>query len=87
MQPIRQEYVTIPELAKILGLSRIAVFKKVKSGEFRAIRIGRTYAIPKEYVDGLLGKVLNKEEKKEIDIAVTKTVKEYGEVLKRLGRE
>ncbi len=83
----RNEYITIPQLAKVLGLSRIAVYKKVKKGQIKAIRIGRSFAIPKKYIADILGKVLGEEDKREIDSAVKKTVKEYGEVLKLLGRE
>jgi len=80
-------YITIPQLAKILGISRIAVYKKVKKGEIKAIRIGRNFAIPKKYIADILGKELKEKDKKEIDKAIKKTVKEYGEVLKLLGRE
>lgn len=83
----RNKYITIPQLAEILGLSRIAVFKKVKKGEIKAIKIGRNYAIPKKFIANIMGKTLNKEEKREIEKAVKKTVREYGEVLKLLGRE
>lgn len=82
-----REYITISELAKVLGISRIAVFKKVKNGQIEAIRIGRSYAIPKKYIAGILGSDLNEKEKQEINAAVKKTVKEYGEVLRLLGRE
>jgi len=81
------KYISIPELARILGISRIALYKKVKGGEIKALRIGRSYAIPQRFVLSLLGKELSEEDKKEIDAAVKKTVKEYGEVLKLLGRE
>ncbi|MBU0710010.1 MAG: helix-turn-helix domain-containing protein [Candidatus Omnitrophica bacterium] len=87
MQPKEREYITIPELAKILGLSRIAVFKKVKSGEIKAIRIGRNYAISKKTLDNLLGNSLEEENKREIDKAVEKTVAEYGQTLKLLGKD
>lgn len=87
MDKINKKYITIPELAKILGLSRVAVFKRVKKGEIPAVRIGRNYAIPHRYVDRIIGKVLSASDKSEIDKAVEKTVLEYGEVLKLLGRE
>jgi len=83
----QKKYITIPELGKILGLSRIAIYKKVRNGQIKAIKIGRNYAIPKKYLDSILGKELNTKEKKEIDTAVKKTVQEYGEVLKLLGKE
>lgn len=81
------EYISIQELATILGISRIAVYNKVKKGQIKATRIGRSFAIPKQYVDSILGKTLGAKDRQEIDAAVKKTVKEYGEVLKLLGRE
>jgi len=82
-----KQYISIPELANILGLSRIAVFKKVKNGQIKAVRIGRNYAIPRKYLDAITGKALSVSAKRQIDAAVRKTVNDYGEVLKRLGRE
>jgi len=83
----KSQYVTIPQLAKILGLSRVAVYRKVKKGQIKAVRIGRNYAIPKKYIMNILGKALNRQDKRLIDDAVKKTVKEYGEVLKLLGSD
>ncbi|PJA12976.1 MAG: hypothetical protein COX65_07655 [Elusimicrobia bacterium CG_4_10_14_0_2_um_filter_56_8] len=40
-----REYYSIPEAAARLGLSRIAVFKRVKKGRLPAIRFGRNWAI------------------------------------------
>jgi excisionase family DNA binding protein len=83
----KKEYITIAELAKMLGISRIAVFNKVKKGQIKAEKIGRNYAILKSYVEEILGKELGKSDKDEIDKAVHKTVKEYGETLRLLGKE
>jgi len=80
-------YVSIQEVARILGISRIAVYKKVKKGEIKAVRIGRSFAIPRISLDAITGKTLGEKEKERIKAAVKKTVKEYGEVLKLLGRE
>lgn len=87
MQNKENEYVTIPELAKLLGLSRIAVFKKVKKGEIKAIKLGKTYGISRKSLGSLLGEVLSEDEKKEIDCAVKRTVSEYGQTLKLLGKD
>jgi excisionase family DNA binding protein len=83
----KNEYFSIAQFAKILGLSRIAVYKKIKKGQIKAIRIGRSFAIPKKYVTDILGKTLSEKDKRIIDEAVEKTFKEYGELLKLLGRE
>lgn len=40
------EYYSIPEAAARLGVSRIAVFKKVKKGQLEALRFGRNWAVP-----------------------------------------
>ena len=81
------KYISIPELAKILGISRIAVYKKVKKGDIKAELIGRSFAIPRRYADSILGKSLGTDEKRGIDAAVKKTVAEFGETLRLLGRE
>jgi excisionase family DNA binding protein len=81
------EYISIAEFAKILGMSRIAVYQKIKKGQIKAIRIGRSYAIPIRYVTDITGKTLSEKEREIIDKAVKKTFQEYGELLKLLGRE
>jgi excisionase family DNA binding protein len=83
----KREYLTIPELAKILGISRIAVYKKVRSGKIKAERIGRSYAIPRQGQGISRGKPLSSGDKKRIDAAVRKALKEYGETFRLLGRE
>jgi len=83
----KNKYITVPELAKLLGISRIAVYKKVKSGQIPAKKIGRNYAISKnDIARSLTGKMTSKS-KNRIDKAVKKTVREYGDVLKWLGKE
>jgi len=81
------KYVTIPEMARLLGVSRIAVYRKVKKGLIKASRIGRNYAIDRKEVERLLGKTLDAEDKRQIDAAVKKTVSDYGHTLKLLGAE
>ena len=83
----QSKYITIPELAEILGITRIAVYQKVKKDQIKAVKIGRNYAISRKCVANILGTTLSPEAKAEIDKAVKKTVKEYGDVLKLLGRE
>ncbi len=83
------EYLTIAQVAKILRITRIAVYKKVKKGEIEAIRIGKIFAIPRNNIIKKIRKVkghsLSEGEKSQIQKAVTKTMNEYGEVLKKLG--
>jgi excisionase family DNA binding protein len=83
----KERYLTIPELAKFLGVSRIAIYNRVKKGQIPATKIGRTYIIKDQTIRDILGKEVTTKGKKRIDAAVRKTVREYGEVLKRLGKE
>lgn len=80
-----KQYYTVPEIAKILAISRVAVFKKIKKGQIKAIKIGRNFAIPKKEMAIILGDSLTAEQKKVIDKAVKKTILEYGEALRLLG--
>ena len=82
-----EKYISIPELAKILGLSRIAVYKQVKSGKIKAMRIGRNYAIPERYLKQILGEELSESQREKIKQAVKRTLSDYGDVIKRLGQE
>ncbi len=80
----KEKYITIPQLAKLLGVSRISIYKKVKKGQIPAIRIGRNYAITDQTISQVLGAELSGNEKRQIDAAINKTVEQYGEVLREL---
>ena len=41
------KYFSTAEVAQMLGISRIAVFKKIKSGKLPAMQVGRGYVISK----------------------------------------
>ena len=82
-----QRYLTIPELAKLLGVSRIAIYNRVKKGQIPATKVGRTYVITDQTIASILSKQVTTRGKRQIDAAVRKTVREYGEVLKLLGKE
>ncbi len=84
---MEQEYISTTEAAAILGVSRIAVFKNIKSGKIPAKKIGRNYVIAKKDISPALNQKINKAEKKFIDDSTSKIVKEYGEALELLGKE
>lgn len=83
----QKQFYTTSEIANLLGISRVAVFKKIKSGAIKAVRIGRNYAISNNEFAVLSGGELSDEQKNLITNAVAGTVSEYGETLKLLGRE
>lgn len=82
-----KKYLTTAELAKLLNVSRVAVFKKIKSGKIKGFKIGRNYVIPVEEFMVAVGTFISEDKKGEIREVVKKAVSEYGETLKLLGQE
>jgi len=80
-------YISTSEAAKLLGVSRITVFNKIKKGEIKAQKIGRNFVIDKSELENILKEALTKEKKLFIEKVVDKTIKDYGETLKLLGAE
>lgn len=44
---MNDKFYSTPEVARILGISRIAVFKKIKTGKLKAMKVGKGYVIAK----------------------------------------
>ena len=82
----RIKYLSTAQVAEILGISRIAVFKRIRSGKLPATKVGRAYLIDARDVI-VAPRELPPEEKARIKNAVERVIKEYGETLKKLGRE
>ena len=82
-----KDFYTTKELAEILGTSRITIFRKIKIGQIKAIKVGRNFAIEKKELENILGKSLTENQKNEIETGIKKTIKEYGETLRLLGKE
>ena len=84
-QHILNKLYSSTEVAKILGISRIAVFKRIQKGQLKAERIGRAYAIAG--ADILGEQHLPVHIKADIEAVVKRAVHEYGEAFRRLGKE
>lgn len=82
-----RKYLSTIEAAKILGISRVAVFKRIKSGKIKAKKIGRNFVVDRKELGEVLGEALGESRKRMIDEAVKRTVREYGETLRLLGQE
>jgi len=63
----RENYYTTQELAKLLGISRVAVFKRIKSKEIKAVPAGRNYLIPKDSLPKEIKKLIEKEQKEAVE--------------------
>lgn len=81
-----KKYITIPEFAEKVGMSRTQIFRKVKAGLIPAERFGKTYLIPIEELFRVTGEISEKD-KNLITKGVEKTLKDYGSVIKDLGDE
>ncbi|MFH0853675.1 MAG: excisionase family DNA-binding protein [bacterium] len=80
-----KQFISTTEAAKILGVSRIAVFDRIKKGKIPAKKVGRNFIIEKnQIVKGNNTKIADKE-KEVINKAVERTLKDYGETLKQLA--
>lgn len=84
---VRENSLTIPELAKKLGISRVAAWSRIKKGEIPAIKVGRQYVVSARDARIAAGEELSPEQQKWLEGAVARVVREYGPVLKRLSRE
>lgn len=81
-----RKFLTVSEVSKKIGLSRMQVIRKIRSGEIRAERVGRSYIVPEEGLPGIYRKI-SQAERDRVTEAVRRVLKEYGDVIRRLGRE
>ncbi|MDD5433054.1 MAG: helix-turn-helix domain-containing protein [Candidatus Pacebacteria bacterium] len=79
-------FVSTNELAKMLGISRIAVYKQIRSGKIKATKRGRNFFIERSDLNNIFKNTLTEKEKTEIKKAVQKTVQDFGETLRLLGK-
>jgi len=83
----KADYVSVKELADIIGISRVAVFNRIKNGKIKAEKIGRNFVIFKKDVPEVFNPSLSVNDKNELEQGVKKVLKDYGETIKMLGRE
>lgn len=76
-------FLSTTEAAKLLGMSRIAVFQKIKSGDIPANKVGGTYIIDRDDIQ-IPGEKLSDGGKLAIDESVKKVITDYGDTLKLL---
>lgn len=84
---MEKEFYSIAEIAELLKISRIAVFRMVRSGKIQGVKVGKSYVIQRKDLPALAGGPLTPEEELQLTKAVHRGVKEYGEALKLLGKE
>lgn len=52
---IRSRLLTVAEVAAIMRVSTMTVYRLIKAGELASFRVGRSYRIPEDAVDRYLG--------------------------------
>ena len=77
---------SLPQAARITGYSRVEMFRKVKRGEIPARRIGRSYFVQRANL-GPIYAPISQSASQTVDRAVAKTLKDFGETIKLLGKE
>ena len=76
------------QVADLLNVSRITIFRRIKDGSLKAHKVGRNYVISQEEFLKHFGKhPLDDAQKGEIRKMVTKVVSDYGETIRMLGGE
>ncbi len=50
----RSRFFTVAEVAEILRVSTMTVYRLIKAGDLRAVRVGKSYRIREDDVDGYL---------------------------------
>ena len=80
-----KQFISTTEAAKILGVSRITIFDRIKRGKIPANKVGRNFIIEKSQIVRGKDAKLTDDEKKLINKAVDRTIKEYGKTLKLLA--
>lgn len=83
----KSAFIGTGELAKFLGVSRVTVFNRIKSGEIKAQKAGRNFVVQRAALPEILRTTVGAREKNEIKKVVKRVVREYGETLRLLGKD
>ena len=78
---------SLAEVAEMLHVSRQAILKMVKTGRLPAQKVGRSYIVSIEDAREATGDLISPQKRKILEEGVEKTVDEYKEALKKLGKE
>jgi excisionase family DNA binding protein len=84
---MEKDFYSTQEVAKIVGLSRQAIFKKIKAGKIKANKVGKSFIIPRTELPKILDRAVSEKSKNEIGATIKQLVDEYSETLKLLGKE
>jgi excisionase family DNA binding protein len=52
--PSKMQFLTVAEVAAMMRVSKMTVYRLVHAGELPAVRVGRSFRVPEEAVHGYL---------------------------------
>lgn len=79
-----KQFLSVTQAAELLGITRTAVLKKIKTGALSAKKIGYAYLIDKDDLTIVSDREISETQKALIDASVNKTINEYSETLRLL---
>lgn len=79
-------YSTI-EAGRILNISRVSVFNRIKTGKLKATKVGRNFVIPHAAILEALGQKVGHVKKAEIERAIDLAMRDYEETFRLLAKE
>lgn len=50
----RMQFLTVAEVAEVMRVSKMTVYRLVHSGELPAVRVGKSYRVPQQALDAYL---------------------------------
>lgn len=53
-QPRRVRFLTVAEVAEVMRVSKMTVYRLLHSGEMPAVRVGRSFRVPQDALDHYL---------------------------------
>ncbi|MFH1875092.1 MAG: helix-turn-helix domain-containing protein [Pseudomonadota bacterium] len=80
-----KDMLSVTEVAKIMGISRTHVLRKIKEGVIPALKVGRSFIIKRSDLPGIYRKITS-QDKKEVEKAVDRMFKDYANVIRKLGK-
>ncbi len=82
-----KKYYSVKEIADLLGINRVTIFRWIKLGKLKAEMVGGSYIVLEENLPHHLLGGLSDEGKVDIEKAVKKAMLEYGETFRALAAE
>lgn len=85
--PLNKEFLSVTEVSKLLGVSRVTIHNRIKRGDIPATRVGKIFLIPAGPLAEVLHRGLTESDKSELKDVLKRVMDEYGETLRKLGDE